>query len=103
LTINPEHTSRSRFAAGGPVAVSCGVPRGRGAQSEIAKAARATPPARVGFRASCVGSVRPRRASVRAGAFGPAFHPVREDRSPMRLKKLILQGFKSFADRTEFV
>src|SRR5215471_12890740 len=26
-----------------------------------------------------------------------------EDRIPMRLKKLILQGFKSFADRTEFV
>src|SRR5438132_5192102 len=26
-----------------------------------------------------------------------------EDRKPMRLKKLILHGFKSFADRTEFV
>src|SRR5690348_6723609 len=26
-----------------------------------------------------------------------------EDRRRMRLKKLILQGFKSFADRTEFV
>src|SRR5918997_388619 len=28
---------------------------------------------------------------------------VMEDPSLMRLKKLILQGFKSFADRTEFV
>jgi chromosome segregation protein len=29
--------------------------------------------------------------------------PVMEDRRSMRLKKLIVQGFKSFADRTEFV
>src|SRR5437016_9765264 len=29
--------------------------------------------------------------------------PVMEDRTSMRLKKLILHGFKSFADRTEFV
>src|SRR5436305_4046539 len=29
--------------------------------------------------------------------------PVTEDLYPMRLKKLILHGFKSFADRTEFV
>src|SRR4051794_11806726 len=28
---------------------------------------------------------------------------VMEDHAPMRLKKLILHGFKSFADRTEFV
>src|ERR1044071_5129194 len=28
---------------------------------------------------------------------------VREDRNCMRLKKLVLNGFKSFADRTEFV
>jgi chromosome segregation protein len=33
----------------------------------------------------------------------PASQPVKEDRVFMRLKKLIVHGFKSFADRTEFV
>src|ERR1700710_2621980 len=34
----------------------------------------------------------------------PAFaRTVMEDQTSMRLKKLILHGFKSFADRTEFV
>src|SRR2546430_17481102 len=34
---------------------------------------------------------------------GRGFSRVREDRNRMRLKKLVLNGFKSFADRTEFV
>src|SRR6266478_5508042 len=38
-----------------------------------------------------------------AGPSRLAQKPVMEDRKPMRLKKLILHGFKSFADRTEFV
>src|SRR5215217_9486901 len=48
----------------------------------------------------CVGAPR----IIHPSAF--ILHPclsVREDRTRMRLKKLVLNGFKSFADRTEFV
>ncbi len=44
--------------------------------------------------------------SVKLGKHGQGFgraNSIMEDRNAMRLKKLILHGFKSFADRTEFV